>query len=117
MTGGRNCWHSLMPVIMILGIAIAFLACGCMWGFVKDTNTGAGISGATVKYTDSDGYTGTTTTNANGWYAFDQAKTLIPAAGPVTLEVSAPGYSSAIMPRLVEYNDNPNATLSNPSSF
>jgi hypothetical protein len=106
----------LWPIAAALGAAM-LLVSGCMWGVVKDANTGSPVSGATVKVTDSNAVTYTTTTDANGWYAFDQATGPVPAMGPVTVEVSAPGYSSLTVPRLVQYDDNPNATTSDLSSF
>jgi hypothetical protein len=60
---------------------------------------------------------GTAITNSSGLYWFDQATGPIPATGPVTVNVGAPGYSSLSLPTLVEYNDNPNASVANLSSF
>jgi hypothetical protein len=119
MTAGRfacRCRCRLWSVLIAL-VAVASLVSGCMWGFVTDSDTGAAVAGATVKVTDSDGVTHTTTTNANGLYAFDQAKGKYPAKGPVTVEVSASGYSSLTAPRLVEYDDNANASMADLSSF
>ncbi len=116
MFAGRSLCHGLWPVAAALATAM-LLASGCMWGIVKDTDSGAGVSGATVKVTDSYGVTHTTTTDTNGVYVFDQAKGAVPAMGPVSVEVSAPGYSSLTVPRLVEYNDNPGATASDLSTF
>ena len=110
------CRRYLWLIVTALATAM-LLASGCMWGFVTDSDTGAAVSGATVKYTDSKGVTRSTTTDANGLYAFDQAKGKSPAAGPITVEVSATGYSSLTAPRLVEYNDNANASLADLSSF
>lgn len=117
MIAGKSRRYHLLAPAAVLIIATALLACGCLWGVVTDADTGNPVSGATVRYTDSDGHTDTTTTNANGWYAFDQATGPIPAAGPATFQVSAPGYESLTATRLIEYNDNPHATLENPSSF
>ena len=106
-----------LAIVVVLSVSTALLATGCLWGVVTDADTGAAISGATVMYTDSEGHTDTTTTNAAGLYAFDQATGPIPAAGTATFEVSAPGYETLTATRLIEYNDNPYATLENPSSF
>ena len=70
-----------------------------------------------MTYVDSNGNTGTATTNNKGLYAFDSAAGPIPAAGRVTLSVSAAGYNSLSLPTLVQYDDNPNASLANLSSF
>jgi hypothetical protein len=113
---GVACRCRFWPVLIAL-VGVASLVSGCMWGFVTDSDTGAAVSGATVKATDSDGVTHTTTTDANGLYALDQAKGKDPAPGPVTVEVSASGYSSLTTPRLVEYDDNANASLADLSSF
>lgn len=106
----------LLPFTVSLAVA-AGIVTSCMWGVVEDANTKAGVSGATVKVTDSHGATYTTTTNANGLYSFDQASGAVPAVGPVTVEVSAPGYGTATLPRLVQYDDNAKASLANLSSF
>ncbi len=96
---------------------LALFATGCMWGVVRDADTGVGIQGATVTYTDSFGRTGTTTSGAGGIYKFDSATGPVPALGPVDIQVSAPGYASIDTTRIVQYNDNPNATVANFSTF
>ncbi len=106
----------LYPIAAAL--ATAFLASGCLWGVVRDAKTGAGVSGATVSYTDSQGQTGSTKTNAVGLYVFDQAKgDPVPAVGSAVFEVSAPGYAHTPEPHPVEYDDNPGASYDNLSSF
>lgn len=107
----------LYPLMALLTITTAFLASGCLWGFVRDADTGDGIAGATVSYTDANGNTDSTTTNANGLYAFDVATGPIPAVGSATFHLSAPGYESLTTTRSIQYNDNPGATLANLSSF
>ena len=106
-----------LGISAVLSIAMAFLASGCLWGVVTDVETGAPISGATVSYTDSQGHTDSTTTNAGGLYAFDAATGPVPAAGPASFELNRPGCQALTAARQVEYNDNPNAGLDNPSSF
>jgi sugar lactone lactonase YvrE len=101
--------------MLLLGAGL--LASGCMWGVVRNANTGTGIDGATVAYTDSNGNTGTTTTTAGGLYFFNGGSSPAPAMGTVHLEVSAPGYSTLTTDRTVQYNDNPGATLANPLTF
>jgi WD40 repeat protein len=105
-----------LPFLTILSLAAAFLASGCLWGVVTDADTGVGLTGVAVTYTDSEGHADWTTT-VNGLYAFDIASGPFPAAGPATLEVSAPGYESITDSHVIAYNDNPNASLDNPSSF
>ena len=107
----------LYPLLALLTITTAFLASGCLWGFVRDADTDAGLAGVTVSYTDANGNTDSTTTNANGWYAFDVASGPIPAVGSATFHLSAPGYESLTTTRSIQYNDNPGATLANLSSF
>jgi hypothetical protein len=109
--------YRLIGLIILPVVTLALLASGCLWGVVKDAETGAGLPGMTVKYTDSNGQTGTAVSDANGIYHFDQADGPIPAAGPVSFEVSGPGYEPLTAARLVQYNDNPNATLANLSTF
>jgi len=101
----------------LLVLPAALLATACMWGVVRNADTGLGVEGATVSYTDSFGHTGSTTTGAGGLYAFDSARGPIPAAGSVAIEVSAPGFASLATDVTVLYDDNPNATLANLSSF
>jgi len=97
-------WH---PLVLLLSIAIGVLASGCLWGVVQDASTGAPIGGASVTYTDSNGQTGTATTDANGIYYFDQTKGPLPAAGNVNFSVNAEGYGPLAETRLVEFNDSP----------
>ncbi len=107
MSTRRVYWDCRRPLAVILCIGIALLASGCLWGVVRDAETGALIDGATVSYADSNGQTAQTTTDANGLYAFDPAKGPIPAVGNVTLSVDASGYEPLTETRLVEYNDSP----------
>jgi hypothetical protein len=116
MTAGRDRrLHSAIVLLLIVfGLVVAP---GCLWGVVRDADTGAPINGAQVQYTDSYGHTGVAYTDAHGLYAFDQAAGPIPAAGPVTLDVSAPGYAPVSVPFVAQYNDHDVATLSNLSTF
>ncbi len=102
---------------LLVSLVVALLTSGCMWGVVTDANTGAPISGAQVSYADSQGRSATAMTDANGVYAFDSTAGAIPAMGPINAAVSAPGYQILSEPRQVGYDDNPNATVDNPSSF
>ncbi len=99
-------WH---PLALLFSIAIGLLASGCLWGVVQDASTGAPIGGASVTYTDSNGQTGTATTDANGIYYFDQTKGPLPAAGNVNFSVNAEGYGPLAETRLVQFNDSPSA--------
>ena len=71
MTSATNRLHSLFFLISLLTVGAALLTTGCLWGVVTDATTGAPISGASVTYVDSNGNTGTATTNSKGLYAFD----------------------------------------------
>ena len=113
----RKLHYRLARLIVLPAIALALLTSGCLWGVVKDADTGAGLPGMTVTYTDVNGATGTATTDANGIYSFDQAAGPYPAMGPVSFEVSGPGYEPMTAARLAEYNDNRTATFSNLSTF
>lgn len=110
----RNPWQGLWPLVALMSMTLAVLASGCLWGTVKGP-TGDGVQGATVTYTDSTDRTASTTTGPNGWYSFKL--TSAPLPGPVTFNVSAPGYQTITPARVVEYNDNPNASLDDVSSF
>jgi len=92
------------------------MSSGCLWGMVRDAETGDPIAGAEISYTDMNGNSGTTTTVANGIYAFDQASVIVPAAGPVSFDVKAVGYRPQTAARLVEYNDS-NGSFANLSTF
>lgn len=116
MIAGRN--RRLWLLVTILSVTIASLASGCLWGVVRDAETGAPVSGATVSYADSQGHTGWTLTDANGVYAFDPAKGPVPAIGPASFEVTKPEYEPLTAAGLlIEYNDNARAILSDPLSF
>src|SRR4030042_7175450 len=117
MLNGRNRPRYRLVILIALSAVLAFLFSGCLWGLVTDADTNAPIAGATVSYTDSHGHTAPTTTDAHALYSFDQADGPYPATGPVAFEISAPGYDPKTNTRLVGYNDNPNASFANPSSF
>ena len=112
----RKLRYRLARVTIVPAIALALLTSGCLWGVVKDADTGAGLPGMTVQYTDSYGVTGTATTDASGIYSFDRAAGPYPAMGPVSFEVSGPGYETQTAARLAQYND-ANGSLSNLSTF
>ncbi|MDI6858259.1 MAG: carboxypeptidase regulatory-like domain-containing protein [Dehalococcoidia bacterium] len=109
--------NALRPLVIFIVAIAALLSSGCVWGIVRDAETNAPIAGATVTYTDADGNTATTTTNASGWYAFDIAAGPVPVVGSADFVVSAAGYHTKTESRAIAYDDNPGATLSNPSSF
>jgi hypothetical protein len=104
-------------LIVLPVVAMALLAGGCMWGVVRDAETGRPLPNASVSYVDSYGNTASTTTDANGIYVFDQSRGPVPAMGPVTIQVDTAGYGTFTESRQVEYNDGPQPTLSNLSSF
>ncbi len=106
----------LLLAVLGLSMLLVLLGSGCMWGVVRDAETGDPIAGAQVTFIDANGHTGTTTTGADGRYVFDQASVPVPAAGPVTFEVSILGYQDLTAPRLVQYNDS-SGNLANLSSF
>jgi hypothetical protein len=103
-----------LPVL--LG-ALALVASGCMWGVVRDADTGAPLAGVNVTYTDSYGQTASTTTDANGLFGFGAPASVAAARGTVTFQAGAPGYESINSVRFADYAENPGATLSNPTSF
>lgn len=96
---------------------MAVLASGCLWGFVRDADTGAGLPGVTVTYTDANGASASTTSGPFGLYAFNSAGGQIPAVGNATFDLSKHGFQPLTTSRLIQYNDNPGATLADASSF
>jgi len=96
---------------------MVFLASGCLWGVVRDADTTTPVRGVTVRYTDAEGRTNWTRTDANGIYTFDQASGPVPAAGPASFQVSAPGYEPLTTTRPIAYDDGPNASLDDASTF
>jgi hypothetical protein len=100
-----------------VGVVLALLSSGCLWGVVRDAETGDPIVGAQITYTDFYGHSATTTTDGNGLFSFTEAHGPPPALGPVSFELTAVGYQPQTVARLVEYNDNPNATLDDLSTF
>ena len=103
--------------IVAVGLVLAVLMTGCMWGVVRDVNTGAPVSGATVSYIDSQGRSATAQTNANGFYAFDSASGPTPAVGPASFVVSARGHEAVVTTRQLAYDDNASGSLANASSL
>jgi len=92
-------------VAMCVGLGL--LVTGCAWGVVRDAETGEGVEGASVIWVDSGGAAGAIVTGDSGLYRFDA--TLgepIPARGPATFIVLAPGYQTLVTTRDVEYDDN-----------
>jgi peptide methionine sulfoxide reductase MsrA len=55
-----------LAIVTVLSITTVFLASGCLWGVVRDTETGAGVAGATVSWTDSEGRSHSTVTDSGG---------------------------------------------------
>lgn len=98
-------------------VAVTMLASACMGGVVVDDATGLRVPGATVRYTDSQGTIHRVPADGTGAYRFDRVAGVAPAAGPITIEVRAPGYATLTTTRDVDYRDNPGATLSDLSSF
>ena len=91
--------------------AVALVLVGCVRGQVTDVTTGQPIAGATVTFHDATGNAGTATTGEGGLYGFDGIASPQPAAGPVTFQVSAPGYATLTVERDLRYDDNAEYTL------
>jgi hypothetical protein len=84
--------------------ALVLVLAGCVSGQVIDAATGQPIAGATVTFRDAEGNAGTVTTGEGGVYGFDGITSPQPAAGPVTFEVSAPGYATLTVERNLQYD-------------
>ena len=74
---------------------MAALASGCVWGVVRDADTGAGLTGATITYTDAHGASASTTTGPLGLYAFNLAGGHVPALGDATFDLSKDEFPAA----------------------
>jgi len=86
---------------------VGLLVTGCAWGVVTDTETGEPVEGASVIYVDSSGAANAKVTGDSGLYRFDATEgDRIPATGPATFIVLAPGYQTLVVKRDVEYDDN-----------
>ena len=105
----------------MLSITTGLLACGCMWGHVYDANTGDEVPGATISWVDAKGWnSGSMTTGlfwAPGLYVFDCRVGDVSHYNPATFTITAPGYSPLVVQREILYDDNPNATFDDCSSF
>lgn len=89
MTKSKTIWIAILAITLVLGLASTAYAAqgsgtyGTVSGIVKDINTGAAISGATV----SIGTT-STTSDASGLYSLSSA------TGNCTLQISRTGYQT-----------------------
>lgn len=92
--------------------AAALTASGCMWGIVRDADSGMPLPGVSVRYTDGNGATQETTTGPDGVYVFDGSTA--PAPGPVTLELNGEGLQSLSEARWADFADNPAAGPDDP---
>lgn len=81
------------PVLFVIFLAMASSS-GCMWGVVRDAETGVPVSGARVHIVDSQFNRRITTTDANGVYVFDQKAKPGPVPGTIHIAVGAPGFES-----------------------
>jgi hypothetical protein len=108
-------FRSLVPVALLCAL-LSLLASGCMWGVVRDVDTGAPIAGASVTVTDQNGQTLATTTDVNGLWGIG-VPGAVAAVGSASFQVQAPGYDTVNETRTIDYLDNPNATFENFASF
>jgi hypothetical protein len=105
-------------VLMVVAtVVFSALACSCMWGVVRDSQTGQPVVGASVTFFDSKGNTRSAITDANGVYAFNSTSESPAAVGEVGFVVQGPNSEMVTSGRSVDYGDNPGASLSNMSSF
>ena len=96
----------LRRIAAVAYCAMALVLGGCISGQVTDAVTGQPIEGATITFHDSVGNAGTVTTGQGGLYSFDGVTSPQPAPGPVTFQVSAPGYFPLTVERDLQYDDN-----------
>ena len=108
-----------LAIAAMLSITTGLLACGCMFGHVYDANTGLEV-GATVSWVDGQGNSNSMTTGlafSQGFYVFDCKIGKVPLYAPVTFHVTAPGYSPLVVQRQSVYDDNPDESFNDCSSF
>jgi hypothetical protein len=112
-TPTRRCTMKRAGIMAVLSIAMGFLVSGCLWGIVTDAETGDPVGYIDVKWEDSHGHWGQTTTDSHGLYVFDVREgDAIPVPGPVDFYVYQ-HYGVCGAPtqeRLVEYDDRPAST-------
>jgi hypothetical protein len=108
LSGKKRRW-CVLPLVAILSIATAFLASGCLWGVVTDTETGIHLGGAKVRVLDSEGQGFEATTDSNGKYVFDVKSGPVPAVGPARFAIWLPGCDTAKIwyDRVILYDDYP----------
>jgi len=104
-----------LALAAMLSIITGLLTCGCLGGVVTDAVTGDPVGDAQVRWVDSNGNSGQTTTNPLGIYVFDAGKgDAVPVSGPVFFSVSwlwdEAVCANPFLGRLVEYDDRPAAT-------
>ena len=139
MMTGMNRRLSSACLLALAAVVTAFLASGCLWGVVRDAQTGAPIAGAKVSFScpcrtptddpwDSEcsgggrvGVAGLATTDANGIYVIDTLRLAsdCPPSGfwAGSMFTHKVGYRSADYSPLFDYIDNPNASLDDLHSF
>ena len=92
-------------IVVLAGLAL--LVTGCAWGVVTDAETGEPVEGASVICVDSQGVANAKVTGDSGLNRLDATQgDRIPATGPATFIVVAPGYNTLVVKRDVEYDDN-----------
>ena len=102
-----------LALAAMLSITTGLLTSGCMWGIVTDAETGDPVGYIDVRWEDSHGHWGQTTTDSHGLYVFDASEgDPVPVPGPVDFHVYQPyGVCGApTQERLVEYDDRPAST-------
>ena len=108
LAASSRCIRSL-PVL--LAMVVALFSSACMWGVVRDAQTGAPIAGAEVHFIDSQFNSREAFTDANGIYRFLPASEPGPVAGILNVVVSAPGYGALGDTRTVDFADSPGPCL------
>ena len=126
-TNRRLCSACLLAVAAVV---TAFLASGCLWGVVRDAQTGAPIAGAEVGFEcgcrQPSGWPlcgSGATTDANGIYVID----MLPVApfclpndvdgGGSDIRIEKVGYQRGYYTPVFDYRDNPNASFDDLHSF
>jgi hypothetical protein len=100
---GKRMLTRIAPLVFC---AMVLVLGGCVSGQVTDAVTGQPIEGATITFRDAVGNVGTVTTGKGGLYSFDGVASPNPVPGPVTFQISAPGYATLTVERVIQYDDN-----------
>ena len=117
-------------LLAVAAVVTAFLASGCLWGVVRDAQTGMPVAGAGVSFSCPcehpenpwEMWCGAgATTDANGIYVIDMVP-VAPSCRPsdvwaTHMDIRKVGYEVGYYTPVFDYRDNPNASFDDLHSF